>query len=132
MNFQQFYRQLFDSFGYPLARNSSVPVASLAAAAKSLGVSVPSALGDYYAVAGREKRLNLSHNRLLSIGDWHIDKKRLVFMEENQGVVVWGVSIGNPKNDDPPVAQAVNDDDLQWFQENRRCSVFIAVMLHFQ
>lgn len=105
----------------------------MAAAAKSLGVVVPPALNDYYAVAGNEKRFNHSHNRLLSIKDWYVNKKRLVFMEENQAVVLWGVSTGNPQNDDPPVSQSVNDDDeMQWYQEDRHCSVFIAVMLHYQ
>lgn len=132
MNFQQYYRKLFDSFGYPLSQKCSIPSASLATAGKSLGVVIPPALSEYYAVAGREKRLNQSHNRLLPIDEWQIEKKRLIFMEENQAVVVWGVSIGNPQNDDPPVSQSVNDDEFQWFQESRRCSTFIAVMLHFQ
>lgn len=132
MDFKQHYRQLFDLLGHPLTKSMAIASPALSAAEKSLGVVVPSALRAYYAVAGNEKRLNRAHNRLLPIKDWYVDKKRLVFMEENQDVVLWGVSVGNPQNEDPPVSQSVNDDELQWSQESRRCSVFLAVMLHYQ
>ena len=132
MDYQRYYRTLFETFGYPLGQNASVADSSLATASRSLGVVIPLALGGYYSVAGREKRLNRSHNHLLTIGDWHIDKKRLVFMVENQAVVVWGVSISDPKNDDPPVFQSVNDYEYQWAQESCRCSTFLAVALHYQ
>ena len=101
-------------------------------AGERLGVKVPAALRDYYLVAGRERRFNTSLNRLLPTSRWTIDKKRLIFMEENQSVVRWGVSIRNPDSDDPPVSQGIHDESITWHPEHRKCSVFPAVMLHYQ
>ena len=132
MPFPSYYRRLFESLGSPLGKTAGVSPAALAAAEKSLGVVVPAALKAYYEVAGNERRLNQAHNRLLPPGEWRVAHQRLVFLEENQAVVYWGVSVRNPQKDDPPVSQAQNDDDLRWFQEHRRCSTFLAVMLHYQ
>ena len=53
-------------------------------------------------------------------------------MEENQAVSLWGVSTRNSEADDPPVSQGFNDDAIAWQLEHRRCSIFMAVMLHYQ
>jgi len=104
----------------------------LAEAERRLGVRVPAALGDYYLIAGRERRFNACHNRLLPPADWSIDQKRLIFMEENQAVIWWGASVRNPDSEDPPVSQGLNDEPITWRPEHRRCSVFLSVMLHYQ
>jgi hypothetical protein len=133
MSFQPFYRRIFDSFGYPLTRRAAMAGPSLRASEKSLGIAAPPALRDFYAVAGRERRFSHSHNRVLSPRDWFVDKGRLVFMEENQAVVLWGVSLRMPHDDDPPVDQAVNHDgELRWSRVSRHCSRFLAVELHYQ
>src|SRR5262249_51905320 len=44
----------------------------------------------------------------------------------------WGVSTRNLKSQDPSVSQGVNDEPISWAREHRRCSVFLAVMLHYQ
>jgi hypothetical protein len=132
MSFQPYYRQLFDTFGYPLDENTAVSSSCLSEAAKSLGITIPTALADYYAVAGNEKQFNQAFNLMMPINDWYIDKKHLVFLEENQAGMLWGVTTDNPENDAPPVSQSVNLDELQWFEDHQHCSQFIAVILHFQ
>jgi len=123
---------MYETFGYPLTARTAPSSKVLAGVEKRLGVIIPGAFRDYYLVAGRERRFNTCHNRLLAPQEWSIDKQRLIFMEENQGVVWWGVSTRNPDSDDPPVSQGINDEPITWFQEHRRCSVFLAVMLHYQ
>lgn len=132
VNFESYYRQIFDTFGYPLPKSAAVSRSTLAKVEKSLGVVAPKALLDYYVVAGREKRFNDAHNQLLSCQGWEVHQKRLLFMAENQGVVFWSVSLGNPENSDPAVWQAGNEEPYEWYLENRKCSTFIAVMLHYQ
>jgi hypothetical protein len=132
MSFQDYYHQLFNTFGYPLNESTAVSSSCLSEVAKSLNIVIPTALADYYAVAGNEKQFNQAYNPLLSIQDWYVDQNRLVFMEEHQAVVLWGVAIDDPQNDDPPIFQSVNHKKLQWFQEHHSCSEFLAVMLHFQ
>src|SRR4051812_28923382 len=96
MPFKNVYQQLFQAFGYPLSERTALSSGVLAEAEKRLGVRVPAALREYYLVAGRERRFNACCNRLLPPSEWAVDKQRLVFMEENQAVCCWGVSIRNP------------------------------------
>jgi hypothetical protein len=134
--FKQSYGDIFATFGYPLAQSTASSPKVLAEAERRLGVKVPAALREYSLIAGRERRFNTCLNRLLPPSDWSVDQKRLIFMEENQMVVRWGVSVRNPDSDDPPVSQGINaedeDEPIAWRPEHRKCSVFLAVMLHYQ
>jgi hypothetical protein len=131
-SFKNYYQTIYDTFGYPLTKRMGLSPKVLAAAEKRLGVQIPLALGDYYLVAGREQRFNKCHHRLRAPQKWEIDKQRLIFMEENQWVVFWAVSTRNSESADPPVSQGMNDESITWVREQRRCSVFLAVMLHLQ
>jgi hypothetical protein len=131
-SFKPYFRAIFDRFGYPLKNGAKVPAEELSATEKRLGVPIPRAVRDYYLVAGRERRFNTCHNRLLPPKGWSIDKKNLIFMEENQTVVWWAVSTRNPRSNDPAVFQGVNDEPITWVREHRRFSVFLALMLHYQ
>jgi hypothetical protein len=131
--FKKIYQEVFQTFGYPLSERTALSSGVLAEAEKRLGVRVPAALREYYLVAGRERRFNMSCNRLLPPSEWRVDKQRLVFMEENQAVCCWGVSIRNQSSDDPPVSEGIEDDEsMTWYPLHRKCTVFLAAMLHHQ
>jgi hypothetical protein len=130
--FKKYYSTLFDVFGYPLSKRDSLSPDILRTAQKRLGIPIPPALRDYFLVAGGERRFSPCHNRLLAPAKWSIDKQRLVFMEENQRVVYWGVSIRNPDAVDPSVSQGINEEPISWHPESKKLSVFLAVMLHYQ
>ena len=103
----------------------------LSKAEKRLGIKVPSSLREYYLLCGKHK-INQTHNRLLAPADLFVVGKRLVFMEENQNVVYWGVSCKSADGD-PSVVQAIDlDDDVPWNNERTRCSTFLCVMLCIQ
>jgi hypothetical protein len=131
-SFTTYYRMIYRTFGYPLTPRTALWREILGGAEKRLGIKIPAALRTYYLLTGRERRFSTCHNRFLAPQDWSIDNHRLIFMEENQRVLWWGVSIRNPDSDDPPISQGINDEPIQWFREHRKCSVFIAVMLHYQ
>jgi hypothetical protein len=130
--FKKYYSTLFRSFGYPLSSGTSNSADLLDRSARRLGVRLPRSLKDYYLVAGRERRFSACHNRLLRPTEWWVDRGRLIFMEENQCVVWWGVSVRNANSVDPAVSQGINDEPISWYPEHRKCSVFLAVMLHYQ
>jgi hypothetical protein len=132
MSFKRYYRKVYATFGYALTERTAMSSNVLRAAEKRLGVHIPLVLRDYYLVAGQEGRFSACHNTLLPPTKWSIDKKRLIFMAENQSVLWWGVSTRNPDSDDPPVSQGINDEPITWVREHRKCSVFLAVMLHYQ
>jgi hypothetical protein len=111
-SFKRYFRDLYATFGYPLTERHAVAPDTLTAAEKSLDLRIPPALRDFYLVAGRERRFNVAHNRILSPPEWEIDKQRLIFMDENQVVVRWAVSVRNPESADPPVSQGVNGEAI--------------------
>jgi hypothetical protein len=132
-SFKSYYQAIYATFGYPLTARDALGPDVLTTAGKRLGVRVPAALRDYYAVAGRERRFNRCQNRLLPPSDWAADRGRLIFLEENQSVFWWGVSTRDAGADDPPVAQGLNAEPITWARpDHRRCSVFLAVMLPYQ
>ena len=130
-SFKKHYRTLFERLGYPLKERAGTPTKTIIDAENRLGVEIPRPLRDYYLVAGRERRFNQCLNRFLSPVDWLIDNKRLLFLEENQTVLWWGVSIRNPKTVDPPISQGINADPISWHSEHRKCSIFLTFMLHY-
>ena len=125
------YRRAFATLGYELKPRDRCAASRIDAAAKRLGIRVPEALRDYYLVAGCERQFNRIYNRLLRPDEWFVDHCRLVFMEENQAVVLWGVSATDARLKDPPVFQGVNDEPIRWHREHDNCSVFLTVMLHW-
>lgn len=132
--FRSLYRQTFKTLGVLLTAKDGLSDKMIATAEKRLGFRLPTALREYYLVAGRERPLNHAHNRLLAIEDVDVHRGKLVFMEENQWAVVWGVTANRKKAGDPAVYQGpiVNDEPSGWFIESKSVSSFLVFMLHMQ
>jgi hypothetical protein len=126
------YRRTYAILGHELTPRDGRAESRIAAAEARLGIRVPKSLRDYYLVAGRERRFNQVHNRLLAPDGWRVERGRLVFMEENQAVVSWGVEAIPRPAGDPPVFQGVEDETIRWYREHDKCSVFLLGMLHWQ
>jgi hypothetical protein len=123
--FKLYYRRRFrEILGAPLKESEGLGDEAVARALERRRLTVPRALADYYAVAGRHP-INREHNRLLPIArlQWHDDW--LVFMEENQNVVVWGMARADVGSSNPMVWQCSNAEPPQWFAEDYRLSQFL-------
>ena len=133
-NFRDLYRRTYATLGFSLTSRDGLSFDKIAAAEKKLGIRLPAALRDYYLVAGRECSLNHAHNHLCAPEEWEKHGRKLVFMEENQCAVVWGVTASREPADDPAVYQGpmVDEEPSGWFLEDRKCSVFMVFMLHMQ
>jgi hypothetical protein len=124
----------FASLARPLTPEDGQPETDLSDAEARLGLRLPSVLRRYYRLAGRYDRFNCAHNRLRGPEEWSVDGGKLVFLEENQCVVVWGVETSTSPDDDPPVYQGpiVRGRPTEWYLEHEHCSEFLLVMLHLQ
>jgi len=91
-----------------------------------LGFGIPEALRDYYLSVAKHE-LNQVHNRLWLPENLAVAQGRLVFLEENQCVVYWGVRRRTTAAD-PVVSQTTDLDDGEWSAEVR-CSLFLPAML---
>ncbi len=72
--------------------------------------------------------INENHNRLYPIEklEWMGDK--LLFMEENQCVVFWGIDRADLEEADPIVWQGVNGEPIEWLAEKWRLSRFLMAL----
>lgn len=124
------YQDTFATFGIRLRSEDACTTADIEDAERRLRVVLPGALKDYYLFAGREKRINQFHNRLLPPEKLFIDSERVVFMEENQWAVFWGVPALREAKADAAVFQGVNrrDKAIEWHPEHDSCSIFLDVM----
>jgi hypothetical protein len=130
-DYQNLYRQAFETLGRRLKTEDVVPEAEILAAERRLGLRIPKALADFYRSAGMADDYNSIFDRLLPPGELSVESGKLLFMEENQAVVLWGTDAGAEPTDDPPAYQATNAEPLVWENVNDRCSVFLLVMLHW-
>lgn len=133
-NFQEQYWSLFARLGYPLKARDGLSETLLTKAEAKLGIRLPQALRDYYLVAGRERTLNHSFDQLRAPSEWETHDGKLVFLEENQSVVVWGVTATPRAGHDPKVFQAprAGGDLDRWYPEHDHCSEFLRFMVHLQ
>ena len=90
-DFPERLRATFATLARPLTPGDGEPETNIAGAEDRLGLKLPSVLRAYYRLAGRFDQFNRAHNRLLRPEEWSVDGGKLVFLEENQCVVFWGV-----------------------------------------
>lgn len=124
--FAEVYRQLLAAITGRKSSNHGYSPREVEAAEAELGLRIPEALRDYYLSVGKHE-LNRIHNRVLPPEDLSVSQGRLVFMEENQCVVFWGVRARTTAID-PKVFQTMDVDDGDWRAETR-CSQFLPGML---
>ena len=87
------YMELVHAFYRPLSRKTSVPEKEIAAAEARLNIRLPGVLREFYLRAGAHKEVNRSHNRLIAPNELEMQNGKLVFYEENQRVVLWGIDV---------------------------------------
>ncbi|MGH3243257.1 MAG: hypothetical protein ACRDNL_22960 [Spirillospora sp.] len=92
-----------DSFD--MVRDLPNALSDRTAAEQRLGLRLPAALREAYALFGRRRDLHSNHDQLLSPDEFSVDdrKEALVFREENQGAAFWGVLLADLGKPDPPV-----------------------------
>jgi hypothetical protein len=134
VSFVERLKSTFATLVGALTPEDGQPEASISVAEARLGLRLPAVLREYYLRAGRFDRFNCAHNQLVRPEEWSVDRGKLVFLEENQCVVFWGVDAGTLPEDDPPVYQGENvrGRPTEWYLEHKRCSEFLIVMLHLQ
>jgi hypothetical protein len=118
-------------FGRRLLVRDGISEARLTRAEKRLRFSLPSAVREFYSLAGAAGECR-EHNHLYWPEDLTVEDERLVFMSENQGVVDWAVSLRPRPKADPEVWQRVSEDDAPWHSEEMTFSVFILKNLAWQ
>lgn len=118
------YHEISEKFAKgKLSADDGFSEADIALAEKKLGFRLPESLRLYYSLAGK-LTINTVYNRLLSPGEIKIEDGYLLFMEENQEVVTWGIPLTMRENLDPVVWQRDNTS-MEWHTESLPFSLFM-------
>jgi hypothetical protein len=96
-----------------------------------LSVKLPEELRNYYLTLGNNENINYSHNRLLK-PDKEIgfsNDRYLIFYEENQVVVYWGIKEEDLKFSNPKVwGNYGTEDSPDWHKEANSTDIFFLLM----
>ncbi len=95
-----------------------------------LGLKLPSVMRDIYACIGNSKELLSSHNRFFSPEKLEIENGYLIFMEENQSVVSWGIKLSEIANQNPIVWQRNNTENV-WYSEEKTLTELLSSMFEW-
>lgn len=81
-----------------------------------LGISFNKSLKEFYSTIGNVEELTKIHNEILHPDSVYIEDGYLIFMEENQGVVSWGLRLEENNLSEPIVWQRNNTENT-WYSE---------------
>lgn len=129
MNYQQIIRKLYN---LSEIENYGFSEADIAEAEKRLHISFPKSLRHYYLTLGKNKSINEPFNRLIPLNEIDfIDDKYLIFYEENQAVVLWGVNQPDLIKDNPSVYGSYNNEREEWFLDANTIEYFLLSMAYW-
>ncbi len=96
-----------------------------------LGIALPAPLRRYYQALGGSDQLNRAHEQLYALADLELEEDVLTFVDENQGVVYWGLDLSDESAEDPPVVVAADGEDI-WYPEELSCCQFLVFFVYLQ
>ncbi|MER5494553.1 hypothetical protein [Streptomyces sp. NPDC002490] len=126
-----FIRSFAEDWARPLAPEDGCPEGELRERADRLGLALPAAVHEAYALFGRRDDLVRVQDRLLRPAQWEYDPETevLIVRVENQYAVEWGVSLaGHGDPSDPPVFFRATDEET-WLPFLDRFSLACAEMV---
>src|SRR5689334_21305270 len=114
-----YFQKIRHLYNVPEKENFGFPESDIVALEKQLNIVLPAKLREYYLTLGKNEAVNNSYNRLLQPGQIKFSDEYLIFYEENQGVVNWGIKKEDLHQPDPPVYGGYTDDKgiLNWYLE---------------
>lgn len=109
--------------------NNGYPETAVAALEHRLQIQLPAALRQYYLSLGNNKTVNDSFNRLTSLGEIGFSEDdHLIFYEENQAVVLWGIAKAELQQDNPPIYGTYDSHRKEWFTDSDTTEHFLLSM----
>lgn len=131
-SFDRQYIDAFLSVGRSLSDHDAMPEGDLLAAEHRLGVRIPEALVRFYSVAGRAADFMDHYDHLLPPKDWSAEANKLLFLAENQAVVLYGAGLEPLGVKNPPVFMCTNQPPFEWHEVCGSTSEFLEVMLRWE
>ncbi|PSL49914.1 SMI1/KNR4 family protein SUKH-1 [Chitinophaga niastensis] len=125
-----YYQQIISKL-YNLSEDANLGYseAEIAALENRLQIRLPAALRHYYLSLGKNKAVNDTFNRLTSLAEVGFSEdEHLVFYEENQAVVLWGIAKEDLSADNPAVYGTYDSQRSEWFVDSYTTEHFLLSM----
>ena len=104
-----------------------IPEREVRKAEAQLGVQLPTSLRSFYLAVGAVPQLCSIHNVVHAPKELIIEDGYLLFMEENQSVVSWGIKVNSLTKDNPRVWQRNNSSGV-WYPEGKSVTALLRSM----
>ena len=114
--------------GRSIVKRDGIDIEKIEEMESILKIKLPEYLKEFYTKIGSINLFAKSFQRFLDIDELYFKGNKLVFLEENQGVLIWGVNI---KNVDP-IVYANNNVDNKWVSKKIKLSEFLNVIMYYQ
>ena len=103
----------------------------LSLAEQKLDCKLPASLRQYYLLLGKNNALNNTFNRLLAPNElYYTPDNHLIFYEENQEVVIWGLNAKTMGDPDPAVWGSYDTGRAEWFVDSDTTEHFLLSMAY--
>jgi hypothetical protein len=124
-------REVIAQWYPPLQAHDGISETQLKCAESRLGITLPTALREWYSLAGARKDIWSRQDHLLHPDEFRKNGEVLVFMMEHQNVVEWGIRSVDLTVEDPPVYVSSVDNPKVWLKENDTVSEFALQMFAY-
>lgn len=122
--------------GRKLEASEGVDIQSLEVAEKKLNVKFPQTLKDFYLNVGRISLFTDAFEFFAKPKQIYIKSNKLVFLEENQAVLSWGIDLEDLGKDVVPVYHSPNIGDPEgeviWYAEALPLPDFLVLIMFYQ
>jgi hypothetical protein len=129
MDFDASFRNLVPRYlGRPWRVADGLPSTVVDSVERTLQRPLPVAMRAFYCSVGACEALCTVHNRIRAAVELAFEDEYLLFMDENQEVVSWGVRRADVDEPNPPVWQRNNTPPAEWFAEEKSFVEFLESM----
>lgn len=128
MNLRELAEKILDR---KIESNEGIRLSNIENFEKKSGIDIPSKLKEFYSILGNTKLFTDGFQRFADLPELFVKDNKLVFLQENQSVLYWGIDLRDKKS----IYQTTDQDfknEVQWYKEDFELSDFLEMMLFFQ
>ena len=115
--------------GRHLTEQDGMIISEIETVEHSLGLKLPAALRDFHLLIGK---LDMFISSFEQFVEPYIKGEMLVFLEENQGVCIWGINIRDSENETVFMCTDFETDNPEWYSEKVSLTDFLTILMYYQ
>jgi len=115
--------------GRCLTEKDGMNISEIETVENSLGLKLPTVLRDFHLLVGNLDIFISSFEQFIKP---YIKGEMLVFLEENQGVCIWGINIRDIENETVFMCTDFETDNPEWYSEEVTITDFLTILMYYQ